>query len=62
VHLDRFGAETSDRERPTGADPPPADHHDVLPRRLWDLGELHRDGVLTDEESVDDEGFGAGGF
>lgn len=28
----------------------PADHHDVLLRRLRELGELHRDGVLTDEE------------
>ncbi|MFE6287530.1 DUF4429 domain-containing protein [Streptomyces sp. NPDC057877] len=26
------------------------DHHDVLLRRLRELGELHRDGVLTDEE------------
>ncbi|WP_329441363.1 DUF4429 domain-containing protein [Streptomyces canus] len=30
--------------------PPPVDHHDVLLRRLRELGELHRDGVLTDEE------------
>ncbi|MEU5886690.1 DUF4429 domain-containing protein [Streptomyces sp. NPDC047461] len=30
--------------------PPQADHHDVLLRRLRELGELHRDGVLTDEE------------
>ncbi|MFF7054046.1 DUF4429 domain-containing protein [Streptomyces griseorubiginosus] len=30
--------------------PPPADHHDVLLRRLRELGELHREGVLTDEE------------
>ncbi|WP_333737152.1 SHOCT domain-containing protein, partial [Streptomyces sp. IBSBF 2806] len=30
--------------------PAPADHHDVLLRRLRELGELHRDGVLTDEE------------
>ncbi|MGK3941294.1 DUF4429 domain-containing protein [Streptomyces caeruleatus] len=30
--------------------PPPADHHDALLRRLRELGELHRDGVLTDEE------------
>ncbi|MFG2572811.1 DUF4429 domain-containing protein [Streptomyces sp. NPDC048481] len=28
----------------------PSDHHDVLLRRLRELGELHRDGVLTDEE------------
>jgi hypothetical protein len=36
--------------RRTASDPPPADHHDVLLRRLRELGELHRDGVLTDEE------------
>ncbi|MFC8436018.1 DUF4429 domain-containing protein [Streptomyces sp. NPDC057253] len=30
--------------------PPSADHHDVLLRRLRELGELHREGVLTDEE------------
>ncbi|GGR97267.1 hypothetical protein GCM10010269_40100 [Streptomyces humidus] len=30
--------------------PAPADHHDVLLRRLRELGRLHRDGVLTDEE------------
>ncbi|MFD8230656.1 DUF4429 domain-containing protein [Streptomyces sp. NPDC059696] len=43
---------------PTGSDgsaahlvPPPApDHHDVLLRRLRELGRLHREGVLTDEE------------
>jgi len=43
----------------TGSDQPPqlpppvpsqADHHDVLLRRLRELGELHREGVLTDEE------------
>jgi hypothetical protein len=49
----RTGVE--DDERPTArprlaAVPPPADHHDVLLRRLRELGELHRDGVLTDEE------------
>ncbi|MEU3849829.1 DUF4429 domain-containing protein [Streptomyces sp. NPDC029554] len=27
-----------------------SDHHDVLLRRLRELGQLHRDGVLTDEE------------
>ncbi|NEC91842.1 DUF4429 domain-containing protein [Streptomyces sp. SID12501] len=27
-----------------------SDHHDVLLRRLRELGELHREGVLTDEE------------
>ncbi|MEU3252816.1 DUF4429 domain-containing protein [Streptomyces sp. NPDC006997] len=36
--------------QPTAALPPTADHHDVLLRRLRELGELHRDGVLTDEE------------
>ncbi|MEU0166273.1 DUF4429 domain-containing protein [Streptomyces iakyrus] len=30
--------------------PPASDHHDVLLRRLRELGRLHRDGVLTDEE------------
>ncbi|KOV67174.1 DUF4429 domain-containing protein [Streptomyces sp. MMG1121] len=30
--------------------PAQADHHDVLLRRLRELGELHRNGVLTDEE------------
>ncbi|MER5404867.1 DUF4429 domain-containing protein [Streptomyces sp. NPDC002769] len=36
---------------PAGAPvPAQADHHDVLLRRLRELGELHRDGVLTDEE------------
>ncbi|ELS55648.1 DUF4429 domain-containing protein [Streptomyces viridochromogenes] len=56
----RTGAEAADRPRPTAsvqalapASAParrPADHHDVLLRRLRELGELHRDGVLTDEE------------
>ncbi|WP_405618064.1 DUF4429 domain-containing protein [Streptomyces sp. NBC_00076] len=36
--------------RPAAGERPPADHHDVLLRRLRELGELHRDGVLTDEE------------
>jgi hypothetical protein len=35
---------------PTAAAPGQADHHDVLLRRLRELGELHRGGVLTDEE------------
>jgi hypothetical protein len=39
------------RRRPplagSGAEP---EDHDVLLRRLRELGELHRDGVLTDEE------------
>ncbi|MER5194821.1 DUF4429 domain-containing protein [Streptomyces sp. NPDC002755] len=34
----------------TAAVPPPADHHDDLLRRLRELGELRRDGVLTDDE------------
>jgi hypothetical protein len=40
------------RDRPPRAArvPPTADHHDVLLRRLRELGELHREGVLTDEE------------
>ncbi|MDT0610240.1 DUF4429 domain-containing protein [Streptomyces lancefieldiae] len=40
------------RRRLTDAVPPtpPAGHHDVLLRRLRELGELHRGGVLTDEE------------
>ncbi|MCX5060881.1 MULTISPECIES: DUF4429 domain-containing protein [unclassified Streptomyces] len=38
------------RRKPAPAVPAPADHHDVLLRRLRELGELHRDGVLTDEE------------
>ena len=46
-------ASTSDRPQPDRAGRRtacPADHHDVLLRRLRELGELHRDGVLTDEE------------
>jgi hypothetical protein len=46
----RGGGEYTDRQQPAPAVPPPADHHDVLLRRLRELGELHRDGVLTDEE------------
>ncbi|MFJ2831818.1 DUF4429 domain-containing protein [Streptomyces sp. NPDC087263] len=42
--------ENVDRPQPAPAASPPADHHDVLLRRLRELGELHRDGVLTDEE------------
>ncbi|MER6286364.1 DUF4429 domain-containing protein [Streptomyces sviceus] len=45
------GDERGHRPRLTAAAvPPSADHHDVLLRRLRELGELHRDGVLTDEE------------
>ncbi|MFD0316817.1 DUF4429 domain-containing protein [Streptomyces flavalbus] len=36
--------------QPVAGPPSAADHHDVLLRRLRELGELHRDGVLTDEE------------
>ncbi|MEE4421802.1 DUF4429 domain-containing protein [Streptomyces bugieae] len=38
---------------PPAAGPPaaaPADDHDALLRRLRELGELHREGILTDEE------------
>ncbi|MGW0819769.1 DUF4429 domain-containing protein [Streptomyces sp. NPDC002845] len=35
---------------PASATAATSDHHDVLLRRLRELGELHRDGVLTDEE------------
>ncbi|KUM88968.1 MULTISPECIES: DUF4429 domain-containing protein [Streptomyces] len=45
------GDERGHRPRLTAAAAaPPADHHDALLRRLRELGELHRDGVLTDEE------------
>ncbi|WP_460068661.1 DUF4429 domain-containing protein [Streptomyces sp. YKOK-I1] len=37
-------------QRRAAAVPAQADPHDVLLRRLRELGELHRDGVLTDEE------------
>ncbi|WP_405973667.1 DUF4429 domain-containing protein [Streptomyces sp. NBC_00988] len=42
--------EFAGRPRRAAVVPPPADHHDVLLRRLRELGELHREGVLTDEE------------
>ncbi|MGX1476891.1 UNVERIFIED_CONTAM: hypothetical protein RKD50_005699 [Streptomyces canus] len=46
-----YDDEGAHRPRLAAADvPPQADHHDVLLRRLRELGELHRDGVLTDEE------------
>jgi hypothetical protein len=45
----RTGAHV-DRHRPAPTVPTPSDHHDVLLRRLRELGELHHDGVLTDEE------------
>ncbi|AKJ11288.1 Tat pathway signal sequence domain protein [Streptomyces incarnatus] len=46
----RTGAGCDGRDRRRGTVPGRADHHDVLLRRLRELGELHRDGVLTDEE------------
>ncbi|MER6676479.1 DUF4429 domain-containing protein [Streptomyces sp. NPDC000983] len=48
----RTGGGHAERARPTAATvpSPPADRHDVLLRRLRELGELYRDGVLTDEE------------
>ncbi|MCF1599682.1 DUF4429 domain-containing protein [Streptomyces muensis] len=47
-HADQ--TDRTDRTQLTAPVPHPADHHDVLLRRLRELGELHRDGVLTDEE------------
>jgi uncharacterized protein DUF4429 len=44
-----FGEYTA-RPQLAASVPPQADHHDVLLRRLRELGELHREGVLTDEE------------
>jgi hypothetical protein len=53
-HIDRppqLTAATGAGSAPeTASVPAQADHHDVLLRRLRELGELHRDGVLTDEE------------
>ncbi|MFF9283724.1 DUF4429 domain-containing protein [Streptomyces griseosporeus] len=48
----RTGGAWPDRDRPPGTAMAPSrsDHHDVLLRRLRELGELHREGVLTDEE------------
>ncbi|MFB6935038.1 DUF4429 domain-containing protein [Streptomyces sp. HUAS 31] len=46
----RTGVDPEDRPQLAAAVPRPADHHDVLLRRLRELGELHRDGILTDEE------------
>ncbi|MFJ6741588.1 DUF4429 domain-containing protein [Streptomyces sp. NPDC091279] len=36
--------------RPASTVPRQTDHHDLLLRRLRELGELHKEGVLTDEE------------
>ncbi|MGW1909648.1 DUF4429 domain-containing protein [Streptomyces sp. NPDC002076] len=46
----RTGAGYDGRDRQRAAVPGQTDHHDVLLRRLRELGELHQDGVLTDEE------------
>ncbi|MFI9249168.1 DUF4429 domain-containing protein [Streptomyces sp. NPDC053069] len=46
----RTGAAYDGRDRRRTVVPGQADHHDALLRRLRELGELHRDGVLTDEE------------
>ncbi|MEU1723406.1 DUF4429 domain-containing protein [Nonomuraea sp. NPDC005692] len=60
--IQRFGGATAlvgaavlarlPRERPEELEPPAAagDAHDAVLRRLAELGELHRSGVLTDEE------------
>jgi hypothetical protein len=48
--LERDDGEFADRPRRAATVPQQADHHDVLLRRLRELGELHREGVLTDEE------------
>lgn len=50
-HQDRHQDGHRDRSACAAVAPlPRSDHHDVLLRRLRELGELHRDGVLTDEE------------
>ncbi|GAA2763512.1 DUF4429 domain-containing protein [Streptomyces paradoxus] len=46
----RAAAGNGDPPARTPVPPPASDHHDVLLRRLRELGRLHRDGVLTDEE------------
>ncbi|MFI8894686.1 DUF4429 domain-containing protein [Streptomyces paradoxus] len=46
----RTAADNGDLPARTPVPPPASDHHDVLLRRLRELGRLHRDGVLTDEE------------
>lgn len=46
----RAGGGYPDREGPSPVPGRAAGHHDVLLRRLRELGELHRAGVLTDEE------------
>ncbi|MCX4988991.1 MULTISPECIES: DUF4429 domain-containing protein [unclassified Streptomyces] len=49
-HPSTRAGEYADGPRPAPVVPRQSDHHDVLLRRLRELGELHRDGVLTDEE------------
>ncbi|MFG2779129.1 DUF4429 domain-containing protein [Streptomyces prunicolor] len=48
--LERDNGEFADRPRRAATVPAQAEYHDVLLRRLRELGELHREGVLTDEE------------
>ncbi|MGW2646613.1 DUF4429 domain-containing protein [Streptomyces sp. NPDC001393] len=53
ARLPHPAAEAVVREEPprlTGVPEPAGDDHDVLLRRLRELGELHRDGILTAEE------------
>ncbi|MEU0106384.1 DUF4429 domain-containing protein [Streptomyces sp. NPDC006251] len=48
---DPAGSDAHDpASRPAPGPPGTTDHHDVLLRRLRELGRLHREGVLTDEE------------
>ncbi|MEU2061792.1 DUF4429 domain-containing protein [Streptomyces sp. NPDC013455] len=48
-HPSAAGADPRE-DPPPPAGKPAGDDHDTLLRRLRELGELHRDGVLTDEE------------
>ncbi|KOV59245.1 DUF4429 domain-containing protein [Streptomyces sp. MMG1121] len=48
-HPATAGADAPQDPRPLG-EAPAGDDHDALLRRLRELGELHRDGVLTEEE------------
>ncbi|GGW51855.1 DUF4429 domain-containing protein [Streptomyces griseoloalbus] len=49
-HRPEVPAEAVRPPAPTAAPAPAEDSHDALLRRLRELGELHRTGVLTDEE------------
>ncbi|MFD6751553.1 SHOCT domain-containing protein, partial [Streptomyces anthocyanicus] len=49
-HPSTRAGEAADAPRAAAVVPPRSDHHDVLLRRLRELGDLHHDGVLTDEE------------